>query len=153
MALIRRGIHFGSYGQVDNGSGVFSRLVEAAQAAEEAGFDALSIPDYVHQNQNGGGSSGRGIRRLSRRFGRPRYRYGPSYLAQMMFTAEERGGSGQPRAAACLLVRSSRGGYRDTPGQDGSVAGVEQLDVVEGGASVVLPVKASVDQDHRVEPG
>ena len=55
MALIRRGIHFGSYGRVDDGAAVFGRLADAAKAAEEAGFDAISVPDHVHQNQVGGG--------------------------------------------------------------------------------------------------
>ncbi len=55
MALIRRGIHFGSYGSVDDGAVVFGRLAAAARAAEEAGFDAISVPDHVHQNQVGGG--------------------------------------------------------------------------------------------------
>lgn len=55
MALIRRGIHFGSYGRVDDGAAVFGRLADAAKAAEEAGFDAISVPDHVHQNEVGGG--------------------------------------------------------------------------------------------------
>jgi F420-dependent oxidoreductase-like protein len=55
VALIRRGIHFGSYGSVDDGAAVFGRLAEAARAAEEAGFDAISVPDHVHQNRVGGG--------------------------------------------------------------------------------------------------
>jgi alkanesulfonate monooxygenase SsuD/methylene tetrahydromethanopterin reductase-like flavin-dependent oxidoreductase (luciferase family) len=55
MALIRRGIHFGSYGRVDDGPAVFDRLAQAAQAAESAGFDAISVPDHVHQNQIAGG--------------------------------------------------------------------------------------------------
>ena len=55
MAVIRRGIHFGSYGSVDDGAAVFWRLAEAARAAEEAGFDAISVPDHVHQNRVGGG--------------------------------------------------------------------------------------------------
>jgi F420-dependent oxidoreductase-like protein len=55
MALFRRGIHFGSYGTTDDGTGVFRRLAEGAQAAEEAGFDAISVPDHVHQNQIAGG--------------------------------------------------------------------------------------------------
>jgi alkanesulfonate monooxygenase SsuD/methylene tetrahydromethanopterin reductase-like flavin-dependent oxidoreductase (luciferase family) len=55
MALIRRGIHFGSYGSVDDGTAIFRRLAEGAQAAEEAGFDAISVPDHVHQNQIAGG--------------------------------------------------------------------------------------------------
>jgi F420-dependent oxidoreductase-like protein len=52
---MRRGIHFGSYGSTDDGTAVFGRLAEAALAAEEAGFDAISVPDHVHQNQVGGG--------------------------------------------------------------------------------------------------
>ena len=55
MALIRRGIHFGSYGSTDDGAAVFERLAAAARAAEEAGFDAISVPDHVHQNRVGGG--------------------------------------------------------------------------------------------------
>jgi F420-dependent oxidoreductase-like protein len=55
VALIKRGIHFGSYGRVDDGPAVFGRLAEAARAAEAAGFDAISVPDHVHQNQVGGG--------------------------------------------------------------------------------------------------
>jgi F420-dependent oxidoreductase-like protein len=55
VALIRRGIHFGSYGSVDDGAAVFGRLAEAARAAEDAGFDAISVPDHVHQNRVGGG--------------------------------------------------------------------------------------------------
>jgi F420-dependent oxidoreductase-like protein len=55
VGLMRRGIHFGSYGSVDDGAAVFARLAAAALAAEEAGFDAISVPDHVHQNQVGGG--------------------------------------------------------------------------------------------------
>jgi F420-dependent oxidoreductase-like protein len=55
VALIRRGIHFGSYGRVDDGAAVFGRLADAAKLAEEAGFDAISVPDHVHQNRVGGG--------------------------------------------------------------------------------------------------
>lgn len=55
MTLIRRGIHFGSYGAVDDGTAVFSRLASAARLAEESGFDAISVPDHVHQNDVGGG--------------------------------------------------------------------------------------------------
>ena len=55
MALIRRGIHFGSYGSVDDGAAVFERLAQAARLAEDAGFDAISVPDHVHQNRVGGG--------------------------------------------------------------------------------------------------
>ena len=52
---MRRGIHFGSYGSTDDGAAVFGRLAEAALAAEAAGFDAISVPDHVQQNQVGGG--------------------------------------------------------------------------------------------------
>jgi F420-dependent oxidoreductase-like protein len=55
VVLFRRGMHFGSYGTVDDGSALFDRLAEAVQAAEAAGFDAVSVPDHVHQNQVGGG--------------------------------------------------------------------------------------------------
>jgi F420-dependent oxidoreductase-like protein len=55
MALFRRGIHFGSYGSVDDGPAVFDRLCRAVEIAEESGFDAISVPDHVHQNQVGGG--------------------------------------------------------------------------------------------------
>jgi F420-dependent oxidoreductase-like protein len=55
MALFRRGIHFGSYGSVDDGPAVFDRLSRAVQIAEESGFDAISVPDHVQQNQVGGG--------------------------------------------------------------------------------------------------
>ena len=55
MVLFRRGIHFGSYGRVDDGPAVFDRLAEAVRTAEAAGFDAVSVPDHVHQNRVGGG--------------------------------------------------------------------------------------------------
>jgi F420-dependent oxidoreductase-like protein len=55
VALTRRGIHFGSYGTVDDGTAVFERLARAARLAEDVGFDAISVPDHVHQNRVGGG--------------------------------------------------------------------------------------------------
>jgi F420-dependent oxidoreductase-like protein len=55
MALLRRGIHFGSYGTVDDGLAVFDRLCRAVEIAEASGFDAISVPDHVQQNQVGGG--------------------------------------------------------------------------------------------------
>jgi F420-dependent oxidoreductase-like protein len=55
MAVFRRGVHFGSYGTVDDGPAVFDRLGAAVETAEEAGFDAISVPDHVHQNRVGGG--------------------------------------------------------------------------------------------------
>ena len=55
MVLFRRGIHFGSYGTVDDGPAVFDRLATAVRTAEAAGFDAVTVPDHVHQNQVAGG--------------------------------------------------------------------------------------------------
>jgi F420-dependent oxidoreductase-like protein len=55
MALFRRGMHFGSYGRVDDGAAVFERLRAAAEVTEAAGFDAISVPDHLQQNQVGGG--------------------------------------------------------------------------------------------------
>jgi len=55
MVLFRRGMHFGSYGRVDDGPPVFGRLADSVQAAEAAGFDAISVPDHVLQNQVAGG--------------------------------------------------------------------------------------------------
>lgn len=48
-------MHFGSYGSVDDGPGVFARLGRAVEIAEAAGFDALSVPDHLQQNAVGGG--------------------------------------------------------------------------------------------------
>ncbi|MGH3188337.1 MAG: LLM class flavin-dependent oxidoreductase [Streptosporangiaceae bacterium] len=47
MALIRRGIHPDTHG-ADDRAAVFGRLAEAARAAEDAGFDAISVPDHVY---------------------------------------------------------------------------------------------------------
>jgi F420-dependent oxidoreductase-like protein len=55
MALFRRGMHFGSYGSVDDGPAVFDRLRAAVETAEASGFDALSVPDHLQQNRVGGG--------------------------------------------------------------------------------------------------
>ena len=44
MALIRRGIHLDTH-SADDGAAVFGRL---AQAAEDAGFDAISVPDHIY---------------------------------------------------------------------------------------------------------
>ena len=55
MAVFRRGMHFGSYGRLDDGPGVFDRLYTAVQIAEASGFDALSVPDHLQQNRVGGG--------------------------------------------------------------------------------------------------
>jgi F420-dependent oxidoreductase-like protein len=55
QTLLRRGVHFGSYGSVDDGTRVFDRLRRAVDTAEEAGFDAVSVPDHLQQNAVGGG--------------------------------------------------------------------------------------------------
>jgi len=47
VALIRRGIHLDTHG-ADDGAAVFRRLADAARAAEDAGFDAISVPDHVY---------------------------------------------------------------------------------------------------------
>lgn len=56
MALFRRGMHFGSYGSVDDGTAVFDRLQAAVELAESVGFDAISVPDHLQQNDVGGGA-------------------------------------------------------------------------------------------------
>jgi F420-dependent oxidoreductase-like protein len=48
-------MHFGSYGRLDDGPGVFDRLYAAVQIAEASGFDVLSVPDHLQQNRVGGG--------------------------------------------------------------------------------------------------
>ena len=58
MTLFRRGMHFGSYGTTDDGHELFNRVGEAIVVAEECGFDALSVPDHVLQNDVGGGPQG-----------------------------------------------------------------------------------------------
>ncbi|MFA7324894.1 MAG: TIGR03560 family F420-dependent LLM class oxidoreductase [Candidatus Nanopelagicales bacterium] len=55
MTVFKRGLHLGSYGSVDDGTAVFERACTTAILAEEAGFDAISVPDHVHQNGTGGG--------------------------------------------------------------------------------------------------
>ncbi|MDO9486602.1 MAG: LLM class F420-dependent oxidoreductase [Actinomycetota bacterium] len=55
MTVFKRGLHLGSYGTVDDGTAVFERAAACAVGAEEAGFDAISVPDHVHQNGTGGG--------------------------------------------------------------------------------------------------
>ena len=54
MTLFRRGMHFGSYGVADDGRRLFDRVGVAVEAAEAAGFDALSVPDHLLQNDVGG---------------------------------------------------------------------------------------------------
>ena len=46
MALIRRGIHFGSYGSVDDGAAVFSRLAEAARSPLPVLVEAAGVGRY-----------------------------------------------------------------------------------------------------------
>jgi F420-dependent oxidoreductase-like protein len=56
-AVIRFGLHFSSmsYSGAANGSEVYARIVEAALAAEDNGFDSLWVPDHMSQNAVGGG--------------------------------------------------------------------------------------------------
>jgi F420-dependent oxidoreductase-like protein len=55
MTVFKRAMHLGSYGTVDDGTAVFERACRSAVLAEEAGFDAISVPDHLHQNVTGGG--------------------------------------------------------------------------------------------------
>lgn len=55
MTVFKRGLHLGSYGTVDDGTAAYERAAKCAVLAEEAGFDAISVPDHVHQNGAGGG--------------------------------------------------------------------------------------------------
>ncbi|MTB28528.1 MAG: LLM class flavin-dependent oxidoreductase, partial [Actinobacteria bacterium] len=55
MSVFKRGLHLGSYGSVDDGAAVFERACASAILAEQAGFDAISVPDHLHQNGTGGG--------------------------------------------------------------------------------------------------
>ena len=55
MGLFRRGMHFGSYTVPGPPEALFGRIADAAQVAEAAGFDALSVPDHLLQNDVGGG--------------------------------------------------------------------------------------------------
>jgi len=55
MTVFKRGLHLGSYGAADDGAAAFERAAVCAVQAEEAGFDAISVPDHVHQNGTGGG--------------------------------------------------------------------------------------------------
>jgi len=55
MTVFKRGLHLGSYGQIDDGTALFERVSASVQLAEQAGFDAISVPDHMHQNGTGGG--------------------------------------------------------------------------------------------------
>lgn len=55
MGVFKRGLHLGSYGSIDDGVAVFERACAAAILAEQVGFDAISVPDHMHQNGTGGG--------------------------------------------------------------------------------------------------
>jgi len=57
MTVFKRGLHLGSYGAIDDGAAVFERACTSAVLAEQAGFDAVSVPDHLHQNGTGGGPS------------------------------------------------------------------------------------------------
>lgn len=58
MALFRRGMHFGSYDLGASGHALFEAVIEAMAVAEGSGFDALSVPDHLLQNDVGGGPQG-----------------------------------------------------------------------------------------------
>ena len=55
MTVFKRGLHLGSYGQVDDGAALFERVCASVALAEQVGFDAISVPDHMHQNGTGGG--------------------------------------------------------------------------------------------------
>ena len=55
MTVFKRGLHLGSYGSVDDGSALFERVSASVVHAEQVGFDAVSVPDHLHQNGTGGG--------------------------------------------------------------------------------------------------
>ena len=55
MTVFKRGLHLGSYGSVDDGHALFERVSESVVLAERMGFDAVSVPDHLHQNGTGGG--------------------------------------------------------------------------------------------------
>lgn len=63
MALFRRRMHFGSYGSTDDGLALSDRTLDAVEAAEAAGFDAISVPDHVVQNDLAGGRKRQSSRR------------------------------------------------------------------------------------------
>jgi F420-dependent oxidoreductase-like protein len=58
MALFRFGMHFASvtYPGIPT-AGLFPRIKEVAQAAEQSGFDSIWLPDHVLQNPLGGGTA------------------------------------------------------------------------------------------------
>ena len=55
MTVFKRGLHLGSYGSVDDGAPLFERVCASVALAEQMGFDAISVPDHMHQNATGGG--------------------------------------------------------------------------------------------------
>ncbi len=55
MTVFKRGLHLGSYGSVDDGTPLFERVCASVALAEQVGFDAISVPDHMHQNATGGG--------------------------------------------------------------------------------------------------
>jgi F420-dependent oxidoreductase-like protein len=127
MALLRRGIHFGSYGTAaDDGAAVFERLADAARAAEEAGFDAISVPDHVHQNRIGGGP------------------------ASPMFEAYTVLGALAPLTSSALLYSLVSPVTLRAPGLLAKT--VTTLDVISGGRAV-LGVGAGWDADESAAYG
>ncbi len=57
VTVFKRGLHLGSYGQVDDGTELFERVCASIALAEQVGFDAISVPDHMHQNGTGGGQT------------------------------------------------------------------------------------------------
>lgn len=56
MPLTRFGFHFANTSYQDVGSAdFFARIADIAEAAEQAGFDSVWVPDHVHQNNFNGG--------------------------------------------------------------------------------------------------
>ena len=56
MPTLRFGLHIASVTPLaDPSENLFPNIVEAALAAESSGFDAVFLPDHVHQNAIGGG--------------------------------------------------------------------------------------------------
>jgi F420-dependent oxidoreductase-like protein len=56
LIVFKRAVHFGSItGFSADDSRLFGRVADFAQAAEEAGFDALLVPDHLQQGRIGGG--------------------------------------------------------------------------------------------------
>lgn len=58
MPFMKFGIHLAGYTYPGEPATLFDRVCDVAVAAEEAGFDAVFVPDHVQQNNMGGGPTG-----------------------------------------------------------------------------------------------